>query len=291
MWMRPSLGLSAALAVILLAGCGGPEPRVARGETVTTGNMAYDDFFNAVHDLRSEANEAPNDERAPYAHLTKVLGLDPASPASKTVGEAGARAKKLAQERGVQMHLELAPEARLITAKGDAGPDTETLVKAMDEAAKSSLDMRRRLEALAARAGDLEKRRADLRAEAPAAFHDASTSARAEVLAELDAAAAVLAASGEAANRSAGAVSRFVVDLAQAIETGGPAFAPDVKGRGTRRPVVTAAAPPPPPAPSPVAVASPPAKPPPAAKPAPAAGAAPPPPPKKKPKGGDDFEP
>ncbi len=276
------------LAALLLAGCGGPEPRVARGEAITTGNMAYDDFFNAVRDLRAEALEAPKDERAPYAKLTRVLGLDPASPASQTVGESGARAKKLAQEHGVQMHLELAPEARLIAAKGkgDPGRDADALVKAMEEAARSSLDMRRRLESLAARAGDLEKRRVDLRAEAPAAFREASTSTRAEVLAELDAAAAVLEASGDAANRSAGAVSRFVVDLAQAVETGGAAAAPDAgrSGRGPRRPAATA-----PTSPPPVAVASAPPKP---ARPAAAPGPAPSPPPKKKkPKGGDDFEP
>jgi hypothetical protein len=287
-------GLSAVLAALLLLGCGGPEPRVASGEAVTTGVMAYDDFFNAVHDLRAEALEAPKDERAPYAKLTQVLGLDPASPASQTVGESGVRAKKLAQERGVQMHLELAPEARLIAAKGkgDPGQDADALVKAMEEAARSSLDMRRRLESLAARAGDLEKRRVDLRAEAPSAFRDASTSKRAEVLAELDAAAAVLEASGDAANRSAGAVSRFVVDLAQAVETGGATAALDAirSGRGAKRPASAAAAPPP--SPPPVAVASAPPKPPPAAKPAAAPGPAPPPPPKKKkPKGGDDFEP
>jgi hypothetical protein len=292
MRMTRAFGPAAVLAVILLAGCGAPEPRVARGEAITTGNMAYDDFFNAVHDLRAEALEAPNDERAPYAHLAKVMGLDPTSNVSQMVGESGVRAKKMLQDHGVQMHLELAPEARLVTAKGkgDPGPDADTLIKAMEEAARSSLDMRRRLESLAARAGDLEKRRADLRAEAPSAFREAPQAQRVEVLAELDAAAAVLVASGDAATHAAGAVSRFVVDLAQAVETGASPALDGVKaGRGPRKPSPTAAAPPPY-TPPPVAVAP---APKPAARPAPASGSPPAaaPPKKKKPKGGDDFEP
>ena len=44
---------------------------------------------------------------------------------------------------------------------------------------------------------------------------------RDEVLAELDASKAVLADAGDAASRSAGAAARFVVELVQAVETGG----------------------------------------------------------------------
>jgi hypothetical protein len=292
-----ALTLAAGLiASILLAACGAPEPRVARGEAVSTGIMAYDDFFNAVRDLRNDAQSAPQAEQAPRAKLSTALGVDPAGPLSQTVQASGERAHKLFAEHGIQLHLELVPDARLLATrgKGDGGADAEAVLKAMEEAARSSLDTRKKLETIAGRAAELEKRRASLRDEAPQAFHDMPAAKRAEVIAELDAAAAVLASSGEAANRSAGAVSRFVVDLAQAVETGGAvALVEASKGRGARRPPPAAIAPPPPPPPSPppVAVASAPPKP--AVKPASAPASPPPPPAKKgkKPKGGDDFEP
>jgi hypothetical protein len=295
----------AAAALVALTGCATPVPRVVRGEVLATGHTTYDDFFVAVREIRSEAAAAADDEEASHAPLLKALGLEPKSRPALAVDESGVRAKKL-QERGLLLHLEIAPEARLLEAKlkPDPGLENEPILKAVEEAAKASLEMRKRFAAVAARVVELEKRRVDLRAQAQADFRAEPQAKREEVIAELDAAQGVLADALTKANASAGAAARFVVELAQAVETGAIDPPPKgAKGAAAKRPVIIAAVPPAPPAiaAAPPAAAAPAAaapKPAPAAAPAaapkpapkPAAPAAPPA--KKKPKGGgDDFEP
>ncbi len=119
----------------------------------------------------------------------------------------------------------------------------------------------------------LEKKRADLRAKADKVFWKEPLEKRDEIEDELDAAKTVLADAGDAATRAAGSASRFVVDLAQAVETGaGPDTGKPARGKSGATGVARGRAP--------------------AAGPARGAAApAAPPPPKKKAKGGDDFEP
>ncbi len=197
-----------------------------------------------------------------------ALGLEAKAKTSLALDEAGARAKKL-QEKGVLLHLEIAPEPKFVTVHGkaDIPPESESLLKAMEGAVRTSLETRKRLATVATRAAELEKKRADLRDQAPTAFHDEKQPKRDEILAELDASKAVLADAGDGATRAAGAVSRFVVELVQVVETGG-GVTPEVPRpvKGAKKPFVPRAAP------------------------AKATSVAAPPPPKKK-KGGDDFEP
>jgi hypothetical protein len=300
--------LAAAAMAIALSACAVPVPHVTQGEAVTTGQTSYDDFFLAVRELRAEALAAPNDEEGSHAVLIKTLGLDPQAKASAAVEESGKRAKQLV-EKGVLLHLDVAPDARLLTArgKGDLSVELDTLLRALEGSARASLEMRKRFVAVAARAVELEKRRGELRAQAPDAFKDA-TAKRDEVIVELDAARAVLSEALEKAEHSAGAAARFVVDLAQALETGAADVKPSKGPAGkkavltiqpvssTSPPAAVASAPTKPTAPAaakPAAAKPAAAKPaPPAAKPAPAAAKPAKPAPAKKPKGGgDDFEP
>jgi hypothetical protein len=274
------------------AGCAAPAPHVAQGEAFTTGNPTFDDFFTAVREVRAEALAAPKDEEAAHAGLIKALGLEPTALTAMALDETGLRAKKL-KDKGILLHLEISPDTKLIAVRGkaDLGPDGEALLRAMEDAARTSLEMQKRLAAVAARAVELEKRRVDLRGEAPAAFRDDKQAKRDEIITELDAAKGVLADAGTGASQAAGAAARFVVELVQAAETGGGAMLdPGRLARAKKVPGVVGA-----PAALPVKTASGPA---PAAgggraAPAPktAAPAAPAPPPQKKPKGGDDFEP
>ena len=284
----PLLPLVVALATGL-GGCAAPVAHVTRGEAVATGDASFDDFFTAVREARTEALAAEADEQASHATLIKTLGLEPKTATTAVVDESGLRAHKL-QEKGVLLHLEIAPDARLVMvkAKWDPGPDGEALFKAVEGAAKASLEMRRRLAAVVLRAAELERRRVALRGQAPATFRERPQAKRDEIIFELDAAQAVLAEVGEKAANAAGAASRFVVELAQAVETGaGPGDAKLAKGM--KRPAAPSFAP--------AVVASAPTAPAsrPASAPAPAAAKPAPAPapatPSKKPKGGDDFEP
>jgi hypothetical protein len=279
--------------LLALAACAKPVVHVAQGEAVTTGQTSFDDFFLAVREVRAEALAAANDEEGSHGVLIQALGMGGDAKPAAAIDESGKRAKKLV-EKGVLVHLDVAPSARLITARGKAPLDEggEALLRAWEGSARASLEMRKRFVAVAARAAELEKRRGDLKAEVPKAFGDDGK--RAAVTLELDAAQAVLAEAQEKAVSAAGAAARFVVDLAQAVETG----AADVKPVKGKKPVFTVQPVSPPPAavasvapPQKVQAAAPPPKPPkPAASPPkPQAPAAPPP--KKKAKGGDDFEP
>jgi len=276
----------AAAVLCALTACAPPVPRVVRGEVLTTGQTTYDEFFVAVREVRSEADAATADEEASHAPLLKALGLEAKSRAALAVDESGTRARSL-KERGLLLHLEIAPEAKLLAAKAKADPglENEPILRALEDAAKTSLEMRKRFAAVAARAADLEKRRADLRAQAQADFRSEPQARREEVIAELDAAQGVLADALAKANASAGAASRFVVELAQAVETGAADAPPPKPTRGgfAKRPAVVSAV-----SSGPPAVASAPS----GAHAKPAPRPAPPPPAKKKPKGGgDDFEP
>jgi hypothetical protein len=278
--------LTAAALSFAAAGCAPPPAHVAQGTPYTTGNTAFDDFFTAVREVRAQAVEARADEEASHAGLIKALGLEAKSTSALAIDEAGLRAKKL-HDGGVLLHLEITPEPKVVAQKGKAelGPDGDALLKSIEDAARSSLEMRKRLAAVAGRAAELGKRRIDLRAQAPATFRGEPQAKRDDVIFELDAAEAVLTTAAESANHYAGAASRFVVELAQAVETGAAAVEtpPSKLARGGRKP---------PPSPA-VAAASPAPKPaaaqPPKAAPPPGPAAAPPP--RKKTKSSDDFEP
>jgi hypothetical protein len=310
----------AALALAVTAGCAAPVALVTRGEVVSTGNPTYDDFFAAVRQIHTEAVAAASDEQSAHVALIRALGLEPTAKRTLAIDESGLRAKKLS-DKGVFLHLELTPEAHMLTARGkvDLGPESEALLRAMEDAARTGLEMRKRFATLVARATDLEKKRIDLRAQAPADFRDGPQDKRDRVILELDGATAVLAEALDKSSLAAGSAARFAVELAQTLETGAEEAAAKAAKGAPRRPAITlqlvpapppvaSAPPPPPPAPPPVPppLPPPPAPPPPtkptagrpaaakpaagATRPAPAAGA-PAVPVKKKPKGGDDFEP
>jgi hypothetical protein len=291
-----TIGLVVAAGSIT-AGCAKPSPRVARGQTIATGQATYDDFFQAVLTLRAEGQKARDDAAEARAALIAMLGLETKASVTLAVSEAELRAKKL-REAGVVFHVDLVPDARVVAAKakGVVNLEADDLAKAAEASTKSAITLSQRLGAVSARAAELEKIRTDLRAQASATFRGEPQARRDEITLELDASAAVLTEASDSGERWGGVAAKFALDLARALETSGGADASPgkpVKGGAPKPPpppppVVAATRPPPPPSPAKAPEPAP-AKKPPAAAPAPAKPAAPPP--AKKPKGGDDFEP
>jgi hypothetical protein len=274
---------------LLAAGCAEQPARILTGQTVKTGTASYDDFFKAVVDLHAEAKHAKDDELATHAPLISALGLESKASAELTVSEAKQRSKKL-RDGGLALHLELTPETKVYTKKEtrDATllPTTKDLIKAVEDSTRSAIAFAQKTGTIATRAAELEKTRTDLRAQAPATFRADVQSKRDEIIKELDAASKVIAETTDLGNLYAGLSSKFVVDLAHAIESGSQAEAAADAGK------IAKDSAPPPTAKKPPA-ASPPSKPPPAAgagRPSPPSKPAAPAGPKK-PKGGDDFEP
>jgi len=213
------LALGAALGVALgsaLVACGPTvsRTRVEKGETITTGDAAYDTFFREIAEVKYEAEKAGadlSDATRPLSDAIRAPGKS-AAPSDAVRVEA----KKL-QMSGTLLHLDLVPETKLVTS-GKPDAPSEKLLGAAEQTAKGALAIARRAGEVLVRITDLEKRRGDLVAGAGTSFPDESK--RAEITRELASAEGVLKAAREAGEKHGGAASRLALDLAMALETG-----------------------------------------------------------------------
>jgi hypothetical protein len=210
------LSASFLALAIGLAACAAPTAttRVERGEKVSTGDEAFDTFFREVAEVKNDADKAGADATAAAKPLSDAIG--PANKGTPPPEVVRAEAKKL-QMGGTLLHLELVPEAKLVTsAKPDA--PSEEILTAAEQAAKSSLVVARRAAEILVRVADLERRRADLLEKSKTTFTDSAK--QKDVSLELVAAASVLEAARQAGEKHAGSASRLALELAVALETG-----------------------------------------------------------------------
>ena len=216
--MRRRWGVTVIAAVIAIgvAACGPSAGRthVENGEPIATGVAAYDNYFREVTEVKAEADKAGADLGDASKPLAEAIG--PQSSGTPAPDYVRAEAKKL-QMSGTLLHLDLLPEAKLVTsAKPDA--PTEKLLTAAEQTAKGSLSIARRAGEVLLRIADLERRRADLVTTAKASFPNDSK--RAEITRELAGSAEALKAARDSAEKHGGAASKMVLDLAMALETG-----------------------------------------------------------------------
>lgn len=224
---RVASALFVAYGLAFGLGCMPAQPaRVQQGEAVSTGNDAYDKFFQQVIDARAEAKRAEKDAEEARAELAKALELDASTATLEEILERmSERAKKL-RDKGVLLHLKLTPEAELVSVvKKPMDSSGEGMVKAIEAAAKKSLDLIKRMDKLASRAAALEKQRGELVNKAPGELGPGSN----DVVRELEASEAVLDDVASQGSAQAGVTSKFILGLAAAVETGGAAGA----GRGS----------------------------------------------------------
>jgi DNA repair exonuclease SbcCD ATPase subunit len=193
---------------------------VQQGEAVSTGNAAYDKFFQQVIDARAEAKRAEKDAEEARAELAKALELDASTATLDEILEKmSERAKKL-RDKGVLLHLKLTPEAELVSVvKKPMDPSGEGVLKAVEASAKKSLDLIKRMDKLTSRAAALEKQRGELVTRAPGELGPGSN----DVVRELEASEAVLDDVASLGSAQAGVTSKFILALAAAVETGGAA--------------------------------------------------------------------
>lgn len=275
--MMSTIARAAALAALALAtpACflfsSTPLTEIEQGRTMTTGKAPYDSFFQEVRAAHEEASKAESQAQGARAGLSRALGLAESADAAAALDAARARAAKL-KDGGVLLHLQITPEVKVVSAVGKKArlaDEDKGVLTAVEESAKSSLTASKQLMALAGRAAELDRKRASLEQELGTAFADVSGAQRHDVQRELDAAGRLLSEARGAGDLHAALTSKFVLDLAVAVETGAAAGAPR---DGKKRPAGGGAA----------------------ARPAGGrpAGAPPAQPPKPKPAGGgDDFEP
>jgi hypothetical protein len=129
-----------------------------------------------------------------------------------------------------------------VTTAGKRPPAQEekSLIDAIEKTMKSSLDVSKRLGELSKQAAELETKRATLAAECETAFAREPGARRDEVMRELEAASGVLAEAGERGNKQAGRAAKFVLDLAQAVETSTGAERKSAPGQPAGRPAAIA---------------------------------------------------
>lgn len=282
----------AALACSLaLASCAGAAPvtKIERGEVYKTGTPKYDEYFEEVVNLRTEAAKAVGERHRVEDQLRAAIGAT-----AKSVEDLLDGARKKAgelKERGHLLHLQLTPEVRLFVARtpqAKPDPTTEKLAHDIEEAVKNSIVLATKLRELRAKAEGLERRRDGLVGEAQATFAKEGDK-RTVVDRELDMSKKVLDLAREDGEKQAGLASYLVIELATALETGAVPGAPPPK-LGWKPPPGVAHRPPPP---KPAATGQQPPPPPPQGptKPASTQAKPPPPPPKKPPKKGGDFDP
>lgn len=221
--LRALRALPMALAFVLAA-CGAPatSARITHGEAVTTGDETLDTFFREVTEVKAEADKAAAELGDAARPLQDVIGAQNKNTPADVVR---AEAKKL-QMSGTLLHLDLVPEAKLVTSAKPEAPSDE-LLGAAEQTAKGSLAVARRASELLVRIADLERRHADLTSELPTTFPDESK--RTPIARELAAARDVLTAAREAAEKQGGAASKLALDLAIALETGASAAAVPAK--------------------------------------------------------------
>ncbi|WP_437568804.1 hypothetical protein [Sorangium sp. So ce542] len=236
--------LLAAAHAPLLSACAAQASQLEQGRALRTGKQPYDEFFEAARALREESLEAEALADAARAELARAAGLDPRSAADAALDAARARAAEL-RASGVSLHVELAPEARLVSARGGRSLDADDrdAVEALEASLKSSLAAAKQLGELSKRAAELEKQRASLSASWAETM--AGDPQRREAKRELEAAERVLAEAGAAAERHAGRASKLALDLVLAVDAGvAPARRGAARRPTPRQPAGSAKAPP-----------------------------------------------
>ncbi|WP_437810372.1 hypothetical protein [Sorangium sp. So ce1078] len=242
---------AAALALLLvaphaplLAACAAQASQLEQGRALRTGKQPYDELFEAARALREESLKAEELADTAQAELARALGLDRRSAGGATLEAARARAAKL-RASGVRLHVELVPEARLVSARGGRSLDADDrgAVEAFEASLKSSLAAAKQLGELSKRAAELEEKRASLAAAWAETM--ASDPQRREVKRELEAAERVLAEAGAVAERHAGRASKLALDLVLALDAGGAPARRDAASRPPpRQPAGSVKAPP-----------------------------------------------
>lgn len=208
----------AAATVALIAGATGCltiTPHIERGEAVNTGNATYDEFFRQVNETRAQAEAAKRELADARAPLAKALGLSASDATIEEIAAQTAERSKKLRQRGVILHLDIAPDPKVGPANGKGGdPGGDDLSKATQDSAQRSVALVRRLDDLAARAAKLQRTRADLLDGVHAALgSDANDVAR-----ELDAAEGVISAAASLSLKQAGTAARFLIVIADALE-------------------------------------------------------------------------
>jgi hypothetical protein len=225
-----------------------------RGESVTCGQKRFDDYFDAVAQLRDKVEGIDSDMFPVRQPLTEQLESGVDTSMAELLAKLRDRVEKL-RGFGMTMALTLSPEPRVVVQKGKLEADLkdERLALAVEDSAKRALTTFKELGQLLAKASELELARAEL-AERINKL-DPKEPNRDLIEDEVVGAGRVLDKAQQKLLGDSRTLALYLISLSLAADTG--ATAPDVQcaepsGKGAKKPPKTGPGPkgpPPPPRP------------------------------------------
>ena len=209
------------LASAALAGCLGAVPgksRIASGDTYSSGDQKFDDFFTDVSNIRYRSDEA-NGDKTLREKIAKSVGIDGDSPRDETIAKARAKSDDL-KKNGGKFFVVVAPQPKLVLKNGaEENPNAAAFAKTVEDVIREGIETSENLDGLSKEAHELEKKIDGLK-DSLSSFEGEK---RVEVERELDGAAEVLQKARLRAEGEAGRALRFVVLLASAVDSGAAA--------------------------------------------------------------------
>ena len=218
------LGRLVPIAALALAtpACSVYVTHIDHGQSYSSGNGEFDEFFEATHGLTERLDSARQDREAVLQSFASSLGASADAGYGDAILALGSRAKKLS-ETGILLHFVLTPEPKVMVAGGEL--EGKKKLESAEKAARSALKLFASGAELAAEVRGLEAKREALSGRVAEAFPDADK--RQEVVSELSAAEKELAALRERAERESGGAAAFVIAMARALETGAALAPPE----------------------------------------------------------------
>jgi uncharacterized coiled-coil DUF342 family protein len=219
-WTPVVRALGAFLLVLLLAACGGAnQSLLEQGEPVDTGRRSFDEYFEAVAELRGDVEGLDSELFELREPMIEVLETDVEISLPALLDETRRRAGKF-RDFGVTLNLRLTPEPKLVRAHGELEPDEKqlSLLAAVEESAHRGMTTFKKYSELLERAVGLEAKRSELAEQIdrlPASF-----TKRDLVETEIVAAGRVLKTIEGTLSRDTRTIAHFMLGLAAAVDTG-----------------------------------------------------------------------
>ncbi len=211
-----TMGFAIALA-LAATGCvssAKDDTKIGRGESFTSGDAKYDEFFQSVLDVQSKVADADG-ETSLKKTLAEGVGAKPSASLDDLFAAAKTRAQAM-KTTGGSIYVEIIPEAKLFK-KGGGKSDSDPFTKALEKTVRDGVARSDEFNGIGTQIHELENKREDLESGVDTAFPDAKR--KDEVTKELAAAKDVLERSRLKAFAESGRALGVVVGVVRAVDT------------------------------------------------------------------------
>ncbi|MEB2312831.1 MAG: hypothetical protein OZ921_16530 [Sorangiineae bacterium] len=225
-----TLSVAAGLPGCFVFGSPGPS-KVGQGQKYSSGNPAFDEFFERLYSLQVALAEAPSGEKEVRRAFAAKLDADPDASTSMLTKKAQKLAQALAA-RGVGLELELdegdeetKPTANLKATGAALTGDDRTFITAVETTAQKELDVVHSMKKAAKQLDELRAQLMALETQVDDAFRLGGPRKKAEVRKNLDDAKVLLPLMTSRAEQVRDSAHQLLRKLTQAVRTDDGSFA------------------------------------------------------------------